>query len=253
MKGKEISDNEKKLLLVLAALIVLVIAYQFGYVNFSKKTQAVEEELVTLNSKLADLQEKASNEATYKKEIKEMDGKRKKTLAQFPSKVTGEKTIRFAREMEDKTFSWVTEIAFDSTVDIYSKMKKVEQPVLDDAGNDTGQTQETEVIDTDGLIAYNTPTALRLEANYAEFKAVVDYILKYHDRITISALKARYTEETGRLNVEMNLNQYVVNGPAENSYVPPTEGGIPIGNKNIFSTVESKTNAGGKVNNQKVK
>lgn len=63
-----ISERDKFLLCLVGSLLVVFLAYYFGFRNFSDRTSALESEISTLQVKYNDLKDKSDNIPKYKQD-----------------------------------------------------------------------------------------------------------------------------------------------------------------------------------------
>lgn len=63
-----ISERDKFLLCLVGSLLLVFLAYYFGFRNFSDKTSALESEISTLQVKYNDLKDKSDNIPKYKQD-----------------------------------------------------------------------------------------------------------------------------------------------------------------------------------------
>lgn len=159
----EISEKDKKLLLVLASVLIVALAYFFGYQKFTKQEKLYQEELAAAQAKEADLMEKAENiedyiadTETYKKEFEEI-------LGQYGSAITLPSNVDFINKAERATDVWMKSVAFSGTSPIYTFGQKL---------SSNPDYAEDLAYRTD-MVGYKTTLSVAYEGEYAQWKELL--------------------------------------------------------------------------------
>lgn len=240
MENKKISERDKKLLYILVAVGVFALAYFLGFNKFNEKTDAVEQEMVSLNARLNELRDKQANKQKYIDETEDMKSKMQVFIDEFPALVTTEKSIIFGTELEEDGPIFISDMQFFEMTNFYTPMTDVETPVLDENGNPTGEKSVTQGIDENGVSGYVKKVGIDLRTDYESLKRVVNYVNNSKDRITIDSIELEYNSEDANLRGRVTLNMYAADNTGK-EYEPPIVEDVPLGTENIFGTVENNS------------
>ena len=208
--------RQLRLVIGLLAAVVLFVTIRFGYSPVLEKADVVSLENQELEGKLAMLRADESNKDTLDKQLKASQAEIELIEKRYPSLITPEKSIKFVRDMEVSTGAKVKTISFNDPENIYT----------------SSFTNE----DGESILGYLAPLSIAYEAGYDEFKAIVNYINGYGERMNVKELTASYNQETGVLTGTMLINRFSITGLGK-EYEPPAIGGIKISTDNIFGAV----------------
>ena len=95
-----ISQRDKGLLLILAAVLLVAASYFFAFKPLGEKKEALKAELATLEAREAELVELEANMDFYKEEIVRLTKEEEKLVAEFPANIKPESEIMYAVELE---------------------------------------------------------------------------------------------------------------------------------------------------------
>lgn len=208
MKQIKISDREKKLLILLAALILLAVSYFGVFQHFSEAAEVLETANVEDAATLNQLQMMAAREEEVKQETEDMKRQREEIIAKYPSDVPDEKAISLVQELEDASDAKVTSISFLMNNAVASTLWQPPQ-------------------------GYYDSLAITYEASYDSLKKWVLAVEQSEDRMTIPSVSAAYDEETGNLKGVITVNMYYLTGTGK-EYEPPVITGVGKGTSDIF-------------------
>lgn len=101
-KTVSISSRDKKLLIVLGAVIIFLCTYFFGFSNKLTEVQDIEAESESLRVRIADLTQRAAQAEGLKEETASIRKDMKEKLKEFPSELNTEDVIYFLDQLEQK-------------------------------------------------------------------------------------------------------------------------------------------------------
>ena len=101
-KTVSISSRDKKLLIVLGAVIIFLCTYFFGFSNQMTEIQDIEAESETLKLRIAELTQRAAQAEGLKEETASIREGMKEKLDEFPSELNTEDVIYFLNQLEEK-------------------------------------------------------------------------------------------------------------------------------------------------------
>lgn len=251
MRNKlKISDREIKLLFVFFTLLILFVSYQFGYLQYTNKTDKLNEENQALTKQLAVLKEKNASKDKYKKEIEDLNQKKDAMLEEFAGGFTQEKSTIFVTDLEKYANMNISSITFQDTSAFYTPGMTITGDKNTDETGNTGETEEYTLskesasdsnIKQDTLnipiTGYETSIVLSYRATYEGLKKCIEYINNYDEKMNISELNAAFDSTTGNLTGTLTVTMYALEG-AGRKYIEPQIAGVNLGTDNIFGTFE---------------
>ena len=220
----EVSEKDKKLLLILAAVLIVVGAYYFGYQKFSAMTTQYQTEAAKLRTQQRDLQEKQQNRDRYVAQTTEYKNQYQAVFASYDSGTTQDGTLDFLSRVERITGSWIKSTTFADTTNIYT------------FGNVTSSnpiSQGNKVYATD-MQGFKTTITLTYEASYSELLELIRYINEYYSKNTIDSISMSYNADTDTVTGNMTVSMYAVTGTDRNFLAPIFS--LPTGTMNIFDS-----------------
>lgn len=261
MKKIEVSDSDKRLLIILLALILIAVSYFLVFNRYTAKAAEVEKRNETDRQEVQKLESMAERETEVRKETEEMNQHVEDIIAKYPADVTTEKAIAVVKAMEDSTGVKITQTSFlmDNLVAELSALTPAEESVSADTGDaqtdaadipaDTTDAADTAVDEgavsadtTEGIVGYYAALTMNYEASYDDFKKMVAYLRSLEDRTTITAVASAYDSETGLLSGTVTVNMYYLTGTGK-EYKAPQIDGIQKGVNNLFGSELPKRRA----------
>lgn len=260
----KMTDKEKKLLLMLLALIILVASYQFGYAKFMDKADSLQAENVGLSNKLMELQQKQANKGKYETENKELQEKYNSLMVQFPGDLTEERNLMFVTELESYAGMKVNSVSFGENSAFFKEnisgttVPEAAAPAAE-AGNitadtaagtaadttdkpaaeaDTNQAENSvDIVSSGQITGLKTSILLTYQATYEGLKKAIEFINSYKEKRGITDLTASFDPTTGNLTGTMSIEIYGAEGTG-NAYTAPDIRDINVGTGNMFGTFE---------------
>lgn len=214
-----LSDRDKKLLLVLLILVIVCVPYFFVIQPMLEKQETLEKEISTLRSEVSYQESLALRKAEYEQEAADYALAEEELIAQFPSELSQDASIMFINETEKKIPISLYQVTFGDDV-AAQVTSEAEEEAIADVEEAMGETTQTQVIEDNtnttglggGLTGISTQTRFVYDAGYEEFKDFLKYILDYHDRMVITELDAQFSSELDLLNGNFTLTQYALSG-----------------------------------------
>lgn len=219
MKQKKISEREIKLLILLAALILLSVSYFGVFQHFSEASEVLETANVEDTAILSKLQTMAAREQEVRQETEDMKREKQEIIAKYPVDVPDEKAIYLVQELENASDTKVTSISFLMNNAVASTLWQLPQ-------------------------GYYDSLAITYEASYDSLKKWVLAVEQDTDRMTIPSVSAAYDEETGNLKGVITVNMYYLTGTGK-EYEPPVITGVGKGTSDIFRSGGVRTSGTG--------
>ncbi len=213
----KLSNRDKKLLLILGILVVVLIPVFFIFKPFSEKAAALKEENIQLKARLDELDVLYQNKDAYIGAIAKMDENAQLIMEGFDEGLDQENIIMFIHHAEDDMPFVIEKMIFGEAVTTVLKA-----PSVDAEGNAT-----------QGLQFLSKQTTVEFNTTYQGLKNHLAYIRDNADRMNLSGVHVEYDEATGRLAGSFILTQYAFTGDGrvyEDAGIPALE----RGNDSIF-------------------
>lgn len=257
-----ISNREKRILLMLFGVLLLVVSY---VAVFSPQMDAASEVAMqndSLNDRLNELLGMAAKKAYYQRETQNMQDQIDKYCEQFPADIKEEDGIVLAQNIEKASGIAIDTVGTgvrlmvseDGTV---NEEDDSEQQTLSEQDNEATKKQvdqiegnteaaaETKKQTDDALIEdsptlYRTQDTLNFTGSYENLKKAVTYINGQTGRMTVDNITMSFDPGTGGLAGIITVNIYSMSGIG-NQYSEPDAGTSTYGKKNLFGTLEKKS------------
>lgn len=257
----KITEKEKRLLLILVTVLILVGSYQFGYQKYHTMASELESQNQELTGRLMELQQKQAKKQKMIDETTEYRAGTKAILEQFPQTLTQEKNIIFVTELEQHAGMKVDSIAFNEMTLFYTPagvpttdttsttqtdvLAETEGSVQEEgkevdeetANNLNTETKANESITQSSVTGYETTIILTYQSTYEGLKKAIDFINTYHEKRHISDITASFDMTTGNLSGTISVVLYEADGGTR--YEAPVLNSIGVGKDNIFGTFEN--------------
>lgn len=255
--------SKRDILLLIGFLGILIGACSFLFVfqPTMEKADAIQQENMELQSRIADLQSKKNNKDTYESETAKMEQEMKEIYQLFPVDVREENAILLAINQElvaplkvdSITIDALLEVPFlegaeEEETQISYEIDAVEE--LEDYEG-TQQSEEALTVGGDdgsgGLNPYglkNRKMTMTYEISYEGLKRSVKNICMQTDRMVIEDLSVVFDETTGLLHGTMAVNMYCVPNQEGKEYVQPNFSSVLLGSDNIFGTIVLRSESG---------
>ena len=263
MKKIEVSESDKRLLIILLALIFIAVSYFLVFNRYTAKAAEIEKTNETARQEVQRLESMAEREAEIRKETEELNQHVEDIIAKYPADVTTEKAIAVVKAMEDSTGVKITQTGFlmDNLVADLSELTSAEESVSADTADAQTDTADSSADDmdeadttadegtvsadtTEGVAGYYAALTMNYEASYDDFKKMAAYIRSLEDRTTITAVTSAYDSETGLLGGTVTVNMYYLAGTGK-EYEAPQIDGIQKGVNNLFGSELPKRSVAG--------
>lgn len=253
MNKINISDSDKRLLLIFFAVLIFAGAYFFIFNPNMKKAAEIAAENDSDKAAVEQLQMMEAQLPAIKEQIIDLKEKQEAIIERYPSDLTTEKIIWVLQDIQTHNDFQVTEASFlmnnqlgavetesvdvatDESADAASTDTSTE--TVEASEDSTGQADAAaEAADTPA--GYYATVSISYEASYKGLKDMIAYVNAYPDRITITQSDSQFDKETGKLVGSMILNMYYITNSGKD-YVKPDFGSSTKGVENIFGSTTS--------------
>ena len=209
LKGMlKISERDKKLLVVVLAVLIMALAYFFGFQNLSDQVDTLSTKKTTLETTQRDLKEKNNNKQKYVNDTMNYLKQYDNLLDRYAAGSTQPNSIDFFNKTESVTGTWVRSLSLSPTTVLY-KFGQIASSNVNGKSNYTSN-----------LTGYKSTINIAYESDY---------------KSTIDALSASYNEATGVVTGTASISLYSIEGGKRDYKEPSFD--VKTGTGNIFSTV----------------
>lgn len=250
-----LSERDKKLLLILCALLILAGSYFLVYEkNMSKAAEltASNEQLQVRVDELSQMEaqkeEKVAETGRYKSYIKFVQ-------EQFPAEVRTEDALVMLDELERTADMTIVSVDFKMNQPFWPAEASAEGTTADtstegegsttDNSTEAGTTEATagdttgsEDVAQEALSGYESKITIGYTTTYQGLKKAIDYINHSTNHMSLGAVNVTFDSSTGNLMGALTINMYSLSGSEINKeYLPPFIDGN-TGRDNIFGSAE---------------
>lgn len=211
-----ISNRDKKLLLVLVGTLAIVAAVFLVYVPARDKRESLKAENEQLQVQVDELKQLQAEQAAYEAEITQMGEEITRLTKEFPADTKEEDAIFFAHNMEQN-------IEGDLTI---SAVTMGNPEAVVSATGDAGSE----------YTMYLTRNGYEYSANYLAMKNFIKTINSQQNKTTIESMSASYDGSSGLLSGTFETNFFTMSG-TERTYTVPALPSVGKSTSNLFKTL----------------
>lgn len=272
-----VTGKEKKLLLIVMGLLILVACYFLVYTNKQSENEELQAQNDSLNAQIIELQAKIAKESEETSEIERMNAETQNIVYSFPAFLKVEDGINDVISFEENQDVRVTSLTIADPVALVLEGEEDPNAANNTAGN-TGtasnagtnsgnansnnadaNNNNADANNTTGNAAapatmglgvgrytvYGVNTSMVYSCDYASLKELLGLFEEHSKRRSIQELVASFDNSTGELQGSLSFDSYFLFG-SEKPYSPMVTD-LPLGTSNIFGTIdlpksESNTN-----------
>lgn len=222
LKGMlKVSERDKKLLIVVMAVLIMALAYFFGYSNLSAQVDELSTKKTSLETTKRDLKEKNNNKQKYINDTDKLSKACTVLIDKYDSTTSQPNAIEFFNKTEDVTGVWVKSLSLSPATVLY-KFGQI-------ASSNVNGTSSY----TSNLVGYKSSINISYEGDYSQWKNFVKYINTYASKSTIDSLTATYNDSTGVVSGTASISLYAIQGGNRKATEPKFD--VKTGTDNIFS------------------
>ena len=230
-----ISNREKRMLLMLFGVILMVLSYVAVFRPQMDKASEISAQNETLDSRLDELLSMAAKKEYYQRETQNMQDEIDKYCEQFSADIKEEDGIVLAQNIEK-----ASGITID-TVGTGVRLMVSDDGTVDEESTEQQQTlsEQDNALIEDSPTLYRTQDTLSYKGSYENLKKAVTYINGQTGRMTVDNLTMTFDSGSGGLTGTMTVNIYSMSGIG-NQYSEPDAGTSTYGKKNLFGTLQKQ-------------
>lgn len=263
-----LADKDKKVLMILGALVILALAWFLGYQKFNEQRETVATENDQLAMEVSQLRAKVSKKAQVEADTEKKNARTEQVLLAYPSELRTQDAINRFDQLEKKVKGLtITTENFTMNQIFFQDGAALEQVVAqnaDDAqskdanggnstasGNNTQNStnntanaatnetaaadnaQNAQSTDTGNYTGYRSDVGITFATDYKSLKSVLNFINNYSERMNVSNVNISSDEGSKALQCTMTVQMFSVGGQAK-EYKDLTLSGVLLRKDNIF-------------------
>lgn len=221
------SDTNKKILLVLAAIAILVLTFVFVIKPKREEIASLESEISELQARYDDLCEKEKHKDEFIQETADFNEQFDEVVAKYPADLNQESTVMFLKGVEEANEFVNNSVSMPRDTQFY---------VLGQGEVEDASALETEEGEDAPYICSNVAYGISYNGTYDGIKDYLDYIANYKYRMAISSVSISYDTEADEplreCSGSITLNAYSISGPNRTPDKPSVD--VEEGKDNIF-------------------
>lgn len=264
-----LADKDKKVLMILGALVILVLAWFLGYQKFNEQRETVVTENDQLAMEVSQLRAKVSKKAQVEADTEKKNARTEQVLLAYPSELRTQDAINRFDQLEKKVKGLtITTENFTMNQIFFQDGAALEEVVAQNAdsdaqskdtngGNSTASgnnaqnstnntanaatneaavadnAQNAQATDTGNYTGYRSDVGITFATDYKSLKSVLNFINNYSERMNVSNVNISSDEGSKALQCTMTVQMFSVGGQAK-EYKDLTLSGVPLRKDNIF-------------------
>ena len=206
-QAKNIFNQKTFLGVTLVGILILVMVYVFVYLDFTQRTEELENSNTELAATVRELEDYNTNMEAYKIEIEEIKAEINEIMEQYPADAREEDVIMLAVELQERNVIDFDAINMEEKEGVYTV-----EPYLVTAAAIEG-LDESLVFTQKHAVYVN-------ETTYTELKSVIRQIYESDNRIGIDNIVYTKNEEYGVLEGNIDVYFYSLAG-TDKEYTAP--------------------------------
>ena len=264
-----LADKDKKVLMILGALVILALAWFLGYQKFNEQRETVVTENDQLAMEVSQLRAKVSKKAQVEADTEKKNARTEQVLLAYPSELRTQDAINRFDQLEKKVKCLtITTENFTMNQIFFQDGAALEEVVAQNADSDaqskdanggnstasgnntqnstnntanaaTNETaaadnaQNAQSTDTGNYTGYRSDVGITFATDYKSLKSVLNFINNYSERMNVSNVNISSDEGSKALQCTMTVQMFSVGGQAK-EYKDLTLSGVPLRKDNIF-------------------
>lgn len=264
-----LADKDKKVLMILGALVILALAWFLGYQKFNEQRETVATENDQLAMEVSQLRAKVSKIAQVEADTEKKNARTEQVLLAYPSELRTQDAINRFDQLEKKVKGLtITTENFTMNQIFFQDGAALEEVVAQNADDDaqskdanggkstasgnnaqnstnntanaaTNETaaadnaQNAQSTDTGNYTGYRSDVGITFATDYKSLKSVLNFINNYSERMNVSNVNISSDEGSKALQCTMTVQMFSVGGQAK-EYKDLTLSGVPLRKDNIF-------------------
>lgn len=222
------SDTNKKILIVLAAIAILVLTFVLVIKPKREEINTLNSEISELQARYDDLCEKENHKDEFLQETADFNQRFDDVVANYPADLNQETTVMFLKGVEESNDFVHNSVALprDNTFYVLGE---------GEVGADA-DVEESEDGEDAPYVCSQAAYSVSYSGSYEGIKEYLDYIANYKYRMCISNVSISYdvdaTDPLQECSGSIQLNAYSISGPNRTPDKPSVD--VDEGKDNIF-------------------
>lgn len=262
-KKKAGSGSDLRIFYILGGLIIVALAYFFGFNKLSSKASDIAAQNESKQLIVDQLNSMVAKKDEIIRVTEEDIENTEKEAKKYPEKYEEENEIVFLKDLEEN--SGITIRTIDMTTNTEIDMTQINAiasakagamyqavsvtPTADstdaasdgtteDATTDAAAGTDVTTVDNSSDLGVGTKTTVECSyiGKYDQIRSAIDYVYAQKDRMTVPSISIQYDEQTGKLNGIITIDMYSMENIGHEYVVPKPQEILPPINGNIFKS-----------------
>ena len=239
-----LADKDKKVLMILGALVILALAWFLGYQKFNEQRETVVTENDQLAMEVSQLRAKVSKKAQVEADTEKKNARTEQVLLAYPSELRTQDAINRFDQLEKKVKGLtITTENFTMNQIFFQDGAALEEVVAQNADSDaqskdanggnstasgnntqnstnntanaaTNETaaadnaQNAQSTDTGNYTGYRSDVGITFATDYKSLKSVLNFINNYSERMNVSNVNISSDEGSKALQCTMTVQMF---------------------------------------------
>ncbi|MDE6851925.1 MAG: hypothetical protein K2J67_05490 [Lachnospiraceae bacterium] len=228
-----ISDRDKKVLYILAGIIILALAYFFGFQKMMESRTALVEENVTLETEVNTLLTMVASKAKVEAETQKFKADTEKILAEYPPELRTQDVIYQLDLLEQGVKGLLLETESFTMNQIFFANGALTEGTVQDVAETPTEASGAEAAPAQ-ITGYRSDVTTNCRTNYKSLKQIIDFFNNNTNKMTIDTITISRAEGEKELTCNMGVIMYAIGG-TEEVYQSPNVTNSQIGKGELFA------------------
>lgn len=223
-----ISDRDKKVLYIVAGIVLVALAYFLGFQKMMATKNEVVQENITLDAEVKKLVAMVADKATVEQKTQQFKDDTEKILVNYPLEVRTQDAI-YQLDLMEKGINGLALQAESFTMNqIFFMNGALTEEAVQDVAAAPETTEASGEAAQGPVTGYRSSVTTNFTTSYKNLKSVIDFINKNQNRMSISSITVSQGEGAKELTCNMEVNMYAISG-IEKEYNDPSIPEVRIG------------------------
>ena len=228
-------DSDKKILLVIAAIAILVAVYFLVVSPTRDEIKSIKSTNAQLETRLADLIAKEAQKDVLLQETEEAKARFNEVLKDYPADLAQEVTVMFLKQTELDNEFVNRAVSLPRETQYYV----LAGSAVDSTDTVTTESEAAEAVDENYVVS-TIPYEIKYSGTYEGLKDYMQYIADYKYRMNISSINITFDPELEMCGGTLILNGYGISGPGREGDKVTVD--VQEGKNNIFASLGGVSN-----------
>lgn len=229
----KISDREKKVLFIIAGIIILALSYFLGFQKMMQSRSVYVEENIVLTEEVKKLRAMVADRARIEEETQKYLADKAEILAKYPPELRTQDVIYQLDLLEQDVEGLLLETESYTMNQIFFANGALTDGAVQDVAVTPAETAGGAVAVR--ITGYQSDVSTSCKTDYDSLKNIINFINSNPYQMVIDSITVAQGKGEKELTCNMGLKMYAVGGTGEEYQTPNVVSG-DIGKKKLFET-----------------